>query len=141
MEFLDKPMSYYIKAWKKCVVFKGRTSREAYWYVVLIGTMALFVFSVFSAVPFSIFFDTSSDVFSLFIKILAHIVLFPITAATWRRLHDVGKSGWLTLLFYVPFVNIWMLVLLATKSDPGHNKYGKNPEEIEKASDGDIASL
>ena len=45
-----------------------------------------------------------------------------------RRCHDMGKSGWLTLLLFVPFVNmIWVLVLLFKKGTEGENAYGPDP--------------
>jgi uncharacterized membrane protein YhaH (DUF805 family) len=51
-----------------------------------------------------------------------------------RRLHDVGKSGWMLLIVLIPLVGIiWLLVLLATESNLGDNKYGPNPKGIETA--------
>ena len=45
-----------------------------------------------------------------------------------RRCHDMGKSGWWTLLLFVPFVNlIWALVLLFKKGTEGENAYGPDP--------------
>lgn len=42
-----------------------------------------------------------------------------------KRLHDFDQSGWLYLLFLVPFVSLIMLLVLIFKgSSPGLNKYG-----------------
>lgn len=42
-----------------------------------------------------------------------------------KRLHDFDQSGWLYLLFLVPFVSFIMLLVLIFKgSSPGLNKYG-----------------
>jgi len=56
-------------------------------------------------------------------------VLIPDLAVTVRRLHDVGKSGWMILVGLIPFVGaIWLLVLMATASNQGENQYGEQPE-------------
>jgi uncharacterized membrane protein YhaH (DUF805 family) len=39
-----------------------------------------------------------------------------------RRMHDVGKSGWYSL------IPIYNLVLAFTKGDEKENQYGSNPE-------------
>ncbi len=59
------------------------------------------------------------------------VVLIPGLAAAVRRLHDVGKSGWMLLVALIPIVGaIWLLVLLVTDSKPGENEYGPNPKEV-----------
>ncbi len=46
-----------------------------------------------------------------------------------RRLHDVGKSGWWTLLGFVPIANLYLIVLLCHDSQPGENEFGPSPKE------------
>lgn len=59
------------------------------------------------------------------------VVLIPGLAVAVRRLHDVGKSGWMLLVVLIPIVGaIWLLVLLVTDSKPGENEYGPNPKEV-----------
>jgi len=59
-------------------------------------------------------------------------VFIPGLAVIVRRLHDVGKSGWMYLIFLIPLVgSIWLLVLLVTDSKPGENKWGPNPKEVD----------
>jgi uncharacterized membrane protein YhaH (DUF805 family)/Tfp pilus assembly major pilin PilA len=42
-----------------------------------------------------------------------------------QRLHDLNKSGWMSLLFLVPLANIYLIVLLIFfKGTPGRNDYG-----------------
>jgi uncharacterized membrane protein YhaH (DUF805 family) len=46
-------------------------------------------------------------------------------AVTVRRCHDLGRSGWLTLLGFVPLVNLaFGLYLLFAKGQSGSNAYG-----------------
>jgi uncharacterized membrane protein YhaH (DUF805 family) len=58
-------------------------------------------------------------------------VIIPSLAVGVRRLHDVGKSGWMILISLIPIIGaIWLLVLFVTDSNPGENQYGANPKEI-----------
>ncbi len=61
--------------------------------------------------------------------IYALIVLIPGIAVAIRRLHDIGKSGWMLLVGLIPLAGaIWLLILLVTDSQPGDNEYGSNPK-------------
>ena len=53
----------------------------------------------------------------------------PSLAVAVRRLHDIGKSGWMLLIGLIPLVGaIWLLILLLRDSEAGENKYGPNPK-------------
>jgi hypothetical protein len=46
------------------------------------------------------------------------LIFIPALAVTVRRLHDVGKSGWMLLIIFIPLIGpIWLLVLLLQKGD------------------------
>lgn len=63
-------------------------------------------------------------------------VLIPALAVGVRRLHDVGKSGWMMLVGLIPFVGgIWLLVLYCTDSQYGENQWGPNPKGFGNSSD------
>jgi uncharacterized membrane protein YhaH (DUF805 family) len=48
-----------------------------------------------------------------------------------RRLHDIGKSGSWIFIGLIPLIGgIWLLVLMATDSQPGDNQYGPNPKMV-----------
>jgi uncharacterized membrane protein YhaH (DUF805 family) len=58
-------------------------------------------------------------------------VFIPGLAVAVRRLHDVGKSGWMYFVVLIPIIGaIWLLVLFFTDSQVGSNKWGENPKEI-----------
>ena len=65
-----------------------------------------------------------------FLELLYLLAVFiPGLAVSIRRLHDVGKSGWFLLISLIPLVGgIWLIVLLASKSNPGENQYGAEPK-------------
>jgi len=45
-----------------------------------------------------------------------------------RRLHDLGKPGWHFWLFFVPFCNLYLgLLLCFAKGSSGANEYGPAP--------------
>lgn len=106
----------------KYVGFSGRARRAEYWYFVLFNVVVSLVLG---------FIDR--NVFGADINILTSIwsigVLLPSLAVTFRRLHDVGKSGWYYLFILIPLVGpILLIVWLATDSKPGDNQYGPNPK-------------
>lgn len=42
-----------------------------------------------------------------------------------QRLHDLNKTGWMSLLAFIPLANIYLLVILIFfKGTPGRNNYG-----------------
>lgn len=70
-----------------------------------------------------------------FYLLYALFIIIPSLAMTARRLHDVGKSGWMILISLVPVIGgIWLFVLSVTDSSPGENEYGPNPKETDPVS-------
>jgi len=119
-------MKYYLAVLKKYAVFNGRASRAEYWYFVLfdiiIALVLIFIDRVTGTYRAEGGYGLLSGLYSL-------TLLVPRIAVAVRRLHDIGKSGWMLLIGFIPLVGlIWLIVLLATKSNPGENKYGPNPK-------------
>lgn len=55
--------------------------------------------------------------------------IIPSLAVGVRRLHEVGKSGWMFfILLLLIFGAIWLLVLFCTDSQQDDNKWGQNPK-------------
>jgi len=53
----------------------------------------------------------------------------PFFAVTVRRLHDVNRTGWLALLWFVPvFGWVYLVLLLAQPGDQGDNSHGVSTE-------------
>jgi uncharacterized membrane protein YhaH (DUF805 family) len=56
-------------------------------------------------------------------------VLIPSIAVAIRRLHDVGKSGWMYLIIILPIIGpIWLIILFVTEGELGENQFGPNPK-------------
>jgi uncharacterized membrane protein YhaH (DUF805 family) len=59
-------------------------------------------------------------------------VFIPTIAVGIRRLHDIGKSGWMMLVILIPIAGfIWLIVLFATDSQKGINDWGECPKTFD----------
>lgn len=112
-------MNHYLAVLKKYAVFKGRAARAEYWFFVLFN----FVISIGLGVISALLNDALNTLGMLY----ALFILIPSIAVSVRRLHDVGKSGWMIFINLIPVVGfIWYLILVVGDSNTGENKYGQN---------------
>ena len=113
-------MEWYLKVVKDNYAnFNGRASRQEYWMFYLFN-MIFFIGLIVIKTVLGVAF--LSMIYSL-------AVFIPGLSAGIRRLHDVNKSGWFLLISLIPLVGgIWLIVLLASKSNPGENQYGAEPK-------------
>lgn len=110
--------------WKKYVNFSGRASRREFW-----GCM-LFVFLTILLTEILVIFTMGEENVEAAIYMGTLIYFLPCIAVTARRLHDIGKSGWLQLITVIPVVGFIMLIIWGcTEGDQGENKYGHKPEQ------------
>jgi uncharacterized membrane protein YhaH (DUF805 family) len=101
--------------------FSGRARRSEFWFAYLFVVLVYIGASVID----SILFDISVDEFGLFYIIAVLGTFIPTLAVTWRRLHDMGKSGGFAFIGLIPVVGwILLIVWLATDSQPAKNQYG-----------------
>ena len=113
-------MDWYLKVLKQYADFNGRARRSEYWYFFLFNILISFAIGFISGLiglPFL------GALYSL-------AVLIPGIAVAVRRMHDIGKSGWILLAGLIPIIgSIYILILFVTDGDAGDNKYGPNPKE------------
>ena len=124
-------MNYYLMVLKKYAVFDGRAQRAEYWYFVLFNTIISILLSILGKAigVFNMTIGTVGNEINILSIIYSLAVLVPGLAVAVRRLHDVGKSGWMVLINLIPLIGqIWILVLMMRDSTPGDNKYGPNPK-------------
>lgn len=63
----------------------------------------------------------------LFLAIMAVCMLSGLSLSV-RRLHDLNRSGWICLLFFVPILNVFLwYYLFCHKGTEGENQYGADP--------------
>lgn len=122
-------MNYYIDCiTQKYCCFSGRARRKEYWMFVLFNVLAYLVIAVGGAVLAGV---TNIRAFAILGNIYNLAVLLPGLGVLFRRLHDIGKSGWWWLIGLIPLVGpIVLLVFCCTDSQPGENQYGPNPKEF-----------
>ncbi len=110
---------------------RGRFGRLAYlaWYLVL--SLAIMIPIILWVVGFFALAETVNDLkgifaASFFIIFILYIVFFYYAIViTIRRLHDLSQTGWLSLLMFVPLINIgFMLYIMFAKGVPENNEFG-----------------
>jgi len=126
-------MKWYLKVLKNYATFSGRARRSEFWFFFLFNKIFVFVAICIAAIlAFTLDSSHVLDIFGftyIILAIYALAVFIPFLAVTVRRLHDVGKSGWMFFIVLLPiFGQIWLLVLLFTDSQTGRNKWGENPK-------------
>lgn len=145
---------------KKYATFKGRARRSEFWWFSVLGwLLSIASYAVVfwkmakldevQAQVSEVMFDEEKlqaltaqaesydSTFFLLIAIIGVIsllLLLPSLGVAVRRLHDVGKSGWLLIGMIIPVVNIvvgiMLLIYYLKDSDRGTNKYGPSPKYI-----------
>jgi uncharacterized membrane protein YhaH (DUF805 family) len=83
--------------------FNGRSSRSAYWYWTLFNAIATLV---------------SSAIFSTLGTLFSIALIVPSIAVGWRRMHDIGRAGWWSIIPIAGFI------FALQQSDPDMNQYG-----------------
>ena len=117
-------MQWYLEAIKNYANFKGRARRKEYW-----------LFNLFNILIIGILYLVGSAMDSVLLLVVLLIyyffMLIPSLSVTVRRLHDIGYSGWMYLVNFIPLVGgIILLVLTCLDSETNDNKYGTNPKVL-----------
>ncbi len=124
------------EVFRKCLVFKGRSTRSEYWYWFLfigICTIALIILEGFIWGTATHKNPDGSAVISLhpnndMLQIIFGIcMLLPNMAVTIRRLHDTDNSGWWYLLTFTFIGVIPLYIMCAIEGTKGANRFGENP--------------
>lgn len=89
--------------------FKGRSTRSAYWYAILMNFIVSLALGILAGLV---------DVLSILSTIYSVVLIIPGLSLTIRRLRDVGKNPWWILISFVPLVGaIILLVFLCKPSE------------------------
>jgi len=134
-------MNWYLKVLRNYTDFSGRARRREFWMFILFSFIFLTIAAVIDNV-LGITFDDTFIVWDTTFKIKTTLfgygvtpngyvyliyslsVLVPAVAVLIRRLHDVGKSGWFSL------IPVYNLILVCTDGVKGDNLYGADPKPI-----------
>jgi uncharacterized membrane protein YhaH (DUF805 family) len=122
----------YFDALLRYFEFRGRTTRGQYWMFQLVALVltlgAIYADWRMTGRPFD---REHLGLFTSF-AVIFHAV--PSVTTSVRRLHDVGKSGWWFLLWFVPVGALVILVWSCYRSVPG----GDEPSTPSRRSNIDI---
>jgi uncharacterized membrane protein YhaH (DUF805 family) len=153
---------YFAKCFKHYFDFHGRASRSEFWMFFGVCYMAQLVFSIVMNVSQGVYVDAVNPI-SLIYLVYLMVIFIPSLAVGVRRLHDIGKSGWylagalilavilafaigLAIAFKSNVEAIVLMILLIAlilafyivpmlKGQPGENKWGPNPNEVNNVSE------
>lgn len=137
-------MSEFKKLLSECFAISGRLSAKRYsWFLsnvcipilctLILEWLIVDVWELANRLPHAIFAIKVTQ--STFVAVFA--IILPFLSA--RRLHDIGKSGWLCwfplLTMLIPISGLWLLGtafiwwLSFKDGDKGKNKYGEPPPD------------
>lgn len=114
MSFQEVVQNFVSVVTGKYFCFTGRTNRKSFWLYVLVVAV---VGTVLGMIP---------GVGKILSGVWALALFCPSLGIGVRRLHDVGKTGWLLLLALIPGIGALIILLLCIpEGDPEANQYGE----------------
>ena len=123
-------------SFQRYFVFRGRASKTEFWYFFLSFVLtAISIEGAYLAAMYGGHFGVVGmvfDVFGPFLIILLSIILLgsfpPLLSVSIRRLHDIGKSGWVLLIVLIPILGAVLLLFWFTLDGEAiENDYGHVP--------------
>ena len=107
--------------------FNGRARRSEFWFFALFNLIIYLAASVINCLIAGSS-DTTSIIGIIYL-LYSLATILPSLAVSWRRLHDIGKSGAYILFILIPLVGwIFLLAWFVKDSDMGENRFGPNPK-------------
>lgn len=114
---------------KKYGDFQGRASRSEYWFWTLFTTLLFGGGYIAMTVAQALMGQIAANIVYGVAAVLALFLLFvPSVAVAIRRLHDTNSSGWWFLVFLLPYLGSFIMVVwFCFKGTAGDNRYGPDP--------------
>ena len=120
-------MSFAIdKAFKNYLNFSGRSNRSEFWYFFLF----IFLGNSLTHIIDTYIIGYHPEEMGIVTGIFFLATAIPQLSITFRRLHDIEKSGWWFLLSFTLIGLIPLFVWWCTISDPKKNRYGNIPKML-----------
>ena len=132
-------MKWFVKCIKNYFHFRNRASRTEFWFflfywiifyifIIIIEGILGFNYINIEALPFAKYLPISIyyNEIGLLTILYRPLTLLPSLAVTVRRLHDINKSGWGSVLWLTPLGFI-LITFLCKKGDSKKNKFGERP--------------
>ncbi|MEY4262418.1 MAG: hypothetical protein RLY88_126 [Actinomycetota bacterium] len=108
------------------VNFQGRARRSEFWFAFLFTTLVSTAIGIVAPGEIQHFDGFEIRQSSALANLWSLATLLPTLAITWRRLHDVNKSGGWFFFIFLPIVGwILLLIQLVKDSDSAANRFGE----------------
>ena len=118
--------------------FKGRARRKEYWMFVLINIIITSILMFLdNLLGLNIVSERETFMgkieveqpYGYLYSIYGLLVLIPGIAVSFRRLHDIGRSGWYFLWLFLPLIGfILVTIAMCRDSQPEENQFGISPK-------------
>ena len=108
------------------VNFKGRARRSEFWFAVLFTSLVSMAISIIAPGHTELVNGIEIQQSSALSNLWQLATLLPSLSISWRRLHDVDKSGGWWFFVFLPIVG-WILLLIQFVKDgqPVANRFGE----------------
>lgn len=117
-------MNYFVLAFERSFEFSGRSSRAEYWWFTLFYVLGIIALGVLGAL-------LRSGLVTSLILVVALASSITCLSLGVRRMHDLGRTGWLVLVSWIPFVGaLIFLVLAALPGQQEENRFGPPPTAL-----------
>lgn len=108
--------------------FEGRIGRTQYWVALLLILLPVCICSALAAM----LAVSSGKSFFYMLLVLLVMTILPVAWASFaiavKRFHDLNRSGWWSLLCFVPYLGGLILLSLGLpRGTRGQNEYGQDP--------------
>ncbi len=111
----------------KYATFSGRAPRSEYWYWTLFYLLIL-VGGGLLVVVLGVTFNGQPGIPAAIFVISLFALFLPMLAVSVRRFHDLDRSGWWFLMYFVPYIgNIIALIWFMFRGTAGDNRFGPDP--------------
>lgn len=127
LALLPRGKGHIVQAFKDIfLLWRGRISRKTYWICGLLPAIATLVTGVvlraspltaatWSRIDAPVWLELVAVLLAIYIGLMLSI----------KRSHDLDYRGFFSLVLFVPFLNLWPLVMFGFfKGTDGENKYG-----------------
>lgn len=113
---------------RRYVVFRGRASRAEFWWPILTIGAVPYVLQLLRGLTTGDWDEVTGDTFATtldgLVLILTIVTAIPTLAVSWRRLHDIDRTGLWALFGLIPIIGwITMLVFALTPARPGATRF------------------
>lgn len=118
----EAPVSIYKR------IFGGRLNVRNFWLGIIVGLVFVFIGAFVDGMVLFILDETQQETGIISTIVFLLYFLFWISLSI-RRMHDIGKPGWVLLGLFVPIVGTLLGIILGFfPGQNGDNQYGPQPK-------------